>query len=131
MMKYKGFDDPEVEVVQDPFTLDIDIVQAIRIIQKNDRGRQGRQRIMLILKSQLELIAFAEIQAKIRKGEIVDQADNKENDSCVFLQKRIRGIIARKKVEKYRQEEMEFLGMVRKKKPIDDRNEPIKKMDQI
>jgi phage anti-repressor protein len=26
----------------DPFTLDIDIVQAIRIIQKNDRGRQGR-----------------------------------------------------------------------------------------
>jgi len=36
------FDIPEVEVVQDPFTLDIDIGQAIRIIQKNDRGRQGR-----------------------------------------------------------------------------------------
>ena len=32
MMKYKGFEDPEVEIVQDPFTLDIDIVQAIRII---------------------------------------------------------------------------------------------------
>ena len=44
------YDIPEVEVVQDPFTLDIDIGQAIRIIQKNDRGRQGRQRISLILK---------------------------------------------------------------------------------
>lgn len=42
LKQYKGYDEPEVEVVQDPFTLDIDIVQAIRIIQKNDRGRQGR-----------------------------------------------------------------------------------------
>ena len=50
MEKYNGDADPETEVVQDPMTLDVDIVQAIRIIQKNDRGRQGRQRIMLILK---------------------------------------------------------------------------------
>jgi len=42
MEKYNGDDDPEIEVVQDPFTLDIDMVQAIRLIQKNDRGRQGR-----------------------------------------------------------------------------------------
>jgi hypothetical protein len=42
LTQYKGYDEPEIEVVQDPFTLDIDIVQAIRIIQKNDRGRQGR-----------------------------------------------------------------------------------------
>lgn len=34
--------EPEVEVVKDPFMLDVDIIQAIRIIQKNDRGRQGR-----------------------------------------------------------------------------------------
>ena len=32
LKQYKGYDEPEVEVVQDPFTLDIDIVQAIRII---------------------------------------------------------------------------------------------------
>lgn len=30
--KYYGSSEPEIEVVQDPFTLDIDIVQAIRII---------------------------------------------------------------------------------------------------
>jgi len=46
MEKYNGDDDVETEVVQDPFTLDIDIIHAIRLIQKNDRGRQGRQRIM-------------------------------------------------------------------------------------
>lgn len=39
MVQYNGDDDVENELVQDPFTLDIDIVQAIRIIQKNDRGR--------------------------------------------------------------------------------------------
>jgi len=43
------YNTPVTEIVQDPFTLDIDIVQAIRIIQKNDRGRQGRHRISLIL----------------------------------------------------------------------------------
>lgn len=32
MKDYNGDDDPEHELVQDPFTLDIDIVQAIRII---------------------------------------------------------------------------------------------------
>ena len=39
MKQYKGWDDPEVEMVTDPFMLDVDIIQAIRIIQKNDRGR--------------------------------------------------------------------------------------------
>merc|ERR1711934_874611 len=51
MIRYNKDDEPETEVVQDPFTLDIDILQAIRLIQKNDRGRQGRQRILLIFKS--------------------------------------------------------------------------------
>ena len=50
MTRYNKNDEPEIEAVQDPFTLDIDILQAIRLIQKNDRGRQGRQRIVLIFK---------------------------------------------------------------------------------
>lgn len=36
--------EPEVELIHDPFTLDMEIVSAIRLIQKNERGRQGRQR---------------------------------------------------------------------------------------
>ena len=32
MTRYNKNDEPEIEVVQDPFTLDIDILQAIRLI---------------------------------------------------------------------------------------------------
>jgi len=47
---YKG-SDPVEEIVHDPFTLDMEIVSAIRLIQKNERGRQGRQRYITIQQS--------------------------------------------------------------------------------
>jgi hypothetical protein len=48
----------------------------------------------------------------------------------LFIQKRIRGILARKNVERLRADEMEFLGMVRKKKTEEEmRSDPIKKME--
>jgi len=37
-------DEPVHEVIADPFSLDMDFVLAIHIIQKNERGRQGRAR---------------------------------------------------------------------------------------
>lgn len=41
------------------------------------------------------------------------------------------GILARKNVERLRTEEMEFLGMSRKKKtPEEERNDPVKKMEE-
>ena len=44
----------------------------------------------------------------------------------------MRGILARKAVEKVRLEEMEFLGMQRKTKTAEELlNDPIKKMDQM
>jgi phage anti-repressor protein len=45
-----GTAEPEEEIIHDPFILDMDFVNAIRLVQKNERGRQGRMRIMLILK---------------------------------------------------------------------------------
>jgi len=43
----------------------------------------------------------------------------------------MRGILARKMVERLRNEEMEFLGMRRKKKtPEEEINDPIKRMEQ-
>lgn len=40
LKEYIGTDDPEEEIVRDPFTLDnMDIITAIRFIQKNERGR--------------------------------------------------------------------------------------------
>jgi len=41
---YKG-SEPVEEIVHDPFTLDMEIVSAICLIQKNERGRQGRVRV--------------------------------------------------------------------------------------
>lgn len=38
--------EPVEEIVHDPFTLDMEIVSAIRLIQKNERGRQGRHRYL-------------------------------------------------------------------------------------
>ena len=69
---------------------------------------------------------------KLREGRLPEpNKDNQENESCVFIQKRLRGILARKNVERLRTEEMEFLGMVRKKKtPEEERNDPIKKMEE-
>lgn len=54
----------------------------------------------------------------IKEGKVADtqKAENPENESCVFIQRRIRGILARKYVDRLREEEMEFLGMSRKKK---------------
>lgn len=42
--------EPEYEVVHDPFTMDMDILSAIRLIQKSERGRQGRDRVLMFLK---------------------------------------------------------------------------------
>lgn len=44
--------EPEYEVVHDPFTMEMDILVAIRTIQKNERGRQGRNRVLMFLKEQ-------------------------------------------------------------------------------
>ena len=38
--------EPVEEVAFDPFTLDLEITSAIRLIQKNERGRQGRGRYL-------------------------------------------------------------------------------------
>jgi len=74
----------------------------------------------------------AELVRKLREGKLQEQSkDMKEIESCVLLQKRMRGILARKQVELLRNEEMEFLGMSRKKKtPEEMLNDPIKKMEQ-
>jgi hypothetical protein len=63
----------------------------------------------------------------IREGKVPQvNKDNQENDACLTIQQRMRGILARKFVERLRSEEMEFLGMQRKKKtPEEERNDPI------
>ena len=85
----------------------------------------------MMIKKYQELIYKNEMQKKIKEGKIQKESEeNKNNNACVFVQRRVRGILARKHVEKLREEEMEFLGMCRKKKtPEEERNDPVKLME--
>jgi len=98
--------------VHDPFTLDMEIVSAIRLIQKNERGRQGRLRYIQIN----EQITKATEKKAAREGgqkKVEMTQQEKEYAAAEFAQRRIRGILARKQVEQMRQDEMVFLGMAR------------------
>jgi len=132
LQEYQGFTTPEVEVVMEPLQLSVDIHQAIRMIQKNDRGRQGIWRVNMVIKQLKNLMMKEELGRKFKEGKIQRESEeNKENNACVYVQRRIRGIIARKHVEKVRADEMEFLGMQMKKKTKEElKNDPIKKMEQ-
>ena len=74
MTTHVGTAEPEEEIVHDPFTLDMDVVSAIRLIQKNERGRQGRYRIMLIMKNIKQKKLENEMNKKIREGLIKEQS---------------------------------------------------------
>lgn len=69
---------------------------------------------------------------KLREGKLAEKdKDNQENESCVIIQQRMRGILARKQVELLRTEEMQFLGMQKKKKTAEEeRNDPIKILER-
>ena len=87
---------------------------------------------MLIYKQWMQQIQKTENKKRMREGKVAEPSKEvQENESCVLLQKHMRGILARKHVEKMRAEEMEFLGMQRKKKTAqEERDDPIKKMEQ-
>lgn len=65
--------EPKIEIVKDPFTIELCIADAIRLIQKNERGRQGRDRIMKMLKLFQQHKMETELNKKIREGLIKEQ----------------------------------------------------------
>ena len=73
-----------------------------------------------------------EIEKKAKEGKIQRESDdNKDNKASQFIQKRIRGILARKAVERMRMEEMQFLGMTRKPREFDGLSkDPIQIMEE-
>ncbi len=86
---------------------------------------------MLIYKSIQQQLIKAKLMRDIKEGKVAGDTqnnENKEGESCVFIQRRIRGILARKYVARLREEEMEFLGMAKKKKsPAELIHDPVKK----
>mmetsp|Transcript_7758 Transcript_7758/g.9342 ORF Transcript_7758/g.9342 Transcript_7758/m.9342 type:complete len:148 (-) Transcript_7758:1892-2335(-) len=124
--------DPVEEVAYDPFTLDLEITSAIRLIQKNERGRQGRGRYLDALQKITSAIKTSDIRKRMHNGKMLapTKQENEEH-AAEITQCLIRGILARKTIEKMRQEEMIFLGMQRKPKTEEEKkNDPIKAAEE-
>ena len=121
--------DPVEEVAYDPFTLDLEITSAIRLIQKNERGRQGRGRYLDALQKITSQIKNNDIRKRLHNGKMhAPNRQEAEEQSAEVIQNQIRGILARAQIEKMRQEEMIFLGMQRKPKTEKEmQDDPIRK----
>ncbi len=60
---------PMKEIVTEPLMMELDNVHdAIRLIQKNERGRQGRYRMLLIVKTRKQEEQEREMFQKIKDG---------------------------------------------------------------
>jgi hypothetical protein len=92
------------EIVTEPLMMELDNVHdAIRLIQKNERGRQGRYRMLLIVKTKRQEELDREMVQKIKEGLIKERSkDQMENDAALFIQRRIKGILARKRIDELR-----------------------------
>ena len=93
LKSHVGTDEPEEEIVHDPFTLDMDIIQAIRIIQKNDRGRQYRRRMADMVKIMKDPKSIGLVSGGINQI----NEDLTEDEACIRFQKIFRGIPNSKK----------------------------------
>ena len=73
------------------------------------------------------------MKRKLKEKSAVTVSDEqKREEAALFIEKRLRGILARKRVREIRQEEMVFLGMARKPKTLEEqRNDPIEKTKVI
>jgi hypothetical protein len=79
--------EPKTEIVKDPFTIELCIADAIRLIQKNERGRQGRFRMLLILQRLRAERHAIDNRRKLLEGLIKDKTnEEKENAAALFIQ---------------------------------------------
>lgn len=89
--------------------------EAIKIIQANERGRQGRQKTKLVEKLKRQQAFDTEMQVS---GRIIAP-----NEAAIKIQSVVRAHITRKKVKLMEEEELIFIGM--KPKPRDENENPV------
>ena len=82
--------------------------EALLILQRHERARQGRLRAKLMEDIRRQEAAAAE------KGKVAEQSLSTVL-AVSRIQKMWRGALARKKVRKLREEELAFIGMVRQR----------------
>ena len=69
-MKRFNTTEPVEEIALDPSTLDLEIGDAIRLIQKNERGRQGRGRYLDAFQKLNNLKKTTENTQRLRNGKL-------------------------------------------------------------
>lgn len=123
---------PVEEVIHDPFSLDLEFESAIRLIQKNERGRQGRGRYLDALAKIQTAVQNTDMKKRLNKGKLVAPTKQENEElAAESIQCLIRGILARKVIEGMRDEEMIFLGMARKPKTEEEKkNDPMKEAQE-
>jgi len=90
-------DEPAEEEITQPFFIDISLIDAIRLLQKSEMGRQGRKRILDAKNTYIKFTKDFEQKKLISEGHQQDISETeKERRACVYIQRRLRGILCRK-----------------------------------
>jgi len=101
--------------------------ESIKILQRHERGRQGRLRALFM--EQINLSEKRRIE-NAKKG----PPKHSREEAAVIIQSTVRGFLQRKRTSKMRHEEHLFIGMsksLRKKmKCFDDANAAVEKRRQ-
>jgi hypothetical protein len=94
----------------DPFAdggandMDFSLEEAIEILQRNERGRQGRQRAILV----------QELREEEKQRRLYESKEHEEMDpelAATQLQRVYRGYLSRREAERDREAELIFIGM--------------------
>ena len=122
----------EEEIIEERSALDTNMETAIRIIQKIERGRQVIVRALKAAYYQKREIKKLAKQKEAQKQENFDPDDteNLKNEQVIMIQKTIRGFMARKVCDRLREEELIFLGILKKPQNPTDPNTAVYKMNK-
>jgi len=87
--------------------------EAIRLIQKTERGRQSRSRYQDFLANIANQAKEARRREALKAGAATTNKAEQDEECARVIQNIMRGIMARKEIHALRLEEMQFLGMMR------------------
>ena len=122
---------PEQEIIEQRSALDTNMETAIRIIQKIERGRQGIVRALKAAYYQKrQMKKLAKKKEQVNTDDFLDDTEIQKKEQVTSIQKIIRGFMARRVVEKMRDEQLQFLGIVKKPQNPNDPNTDIYKMNK-
>merc|ERR1719389_1111028 len=97
---------------KDPFKVELTLEQAIRIIQKNERGRIGIVRAQIVSEWRKDALRKEERNKRAQDKEHEDPFDQQVY-AATMIAAHWKKRVDRKRFQKMREEEFEFLGMAK------------------